>query len=121
MERRKRVRFSDESAVAVRPLSPGRNGRSIRARTYDLSTGGARLLSGEPFEVGETLRLRIELERIGERLTVEARVRWVNRQAGTGFFETGVEFVRLTSRKVLTLIRHLYGQNGGFPTSPPGA
>jgi c-di-GMP-binding flagellar brake protein YcgR len=121
MERRKRVRFIDESAVTVRPLSPGRNGRAIRARTYDLSTGGARLLSGEKFEVGDVLKLRIEFERTNESVTVDARVRWVNRQTGTGFFETGVEFLRLTSRKVLALIKHLYGQNAGFPTSPTGA
>jgi c-di-GMP-binding flagellar brake protein YcgR len=121
MERRKRIRFIDECAVTVRPLSPGCNGRTIRARTYDLSTGGARLLSGERFEVGDVLRLRIELERTGETVTVNARVKWVNRQTGTGFFETGVEFLRLTSRKFLALIKHLYGQNGGLPTSPPGA
>ncbi len=121
MERRKRIRFPDESAVIIRSLSAGRGGRAVRARTYDLSTGGARILSGVRFEVGDVLKLRIDLERAGELVTVEACVKWVDRQAGTGFFELGVEFLRLTSRKVLALIKHLYGPNGGVRTSAPGA
>ncbi|HVP89692.1 MAG TPA: PilZ domain-containing protein [Terriglobales bacterium] len=121
MDRRKRPRFLDESAVTIRPVSPARGGRAVRARTYDLSTGGARLLSGVRFEVGDVLRLRLDLERAGEPVTVDARVTWVDRQTGTGFFELGVEFLRLTSRKVLALIKHLYGTNGRVPTSAPGA
>jgi c-di-GMP-binding flagellar brake protein YcgR len=121
MERRKRVRFIDDNAVTIRPISPARNGRATRARTYDLSTGGARVLSGTKFEVGDVLRLRIDLERTGESVTVDARIKWVNRQAGTGFFEMGVEFLRLTSHKVLALIKHLYGPNDVLPTAGPGA
>ena len=121
MERRKRARFIVDNAVTIRPISPPRTGRATRARTYDLSTGGARILSGTKFEVGDVLRLRIDLERTGESVTVDARIRWVNRQAGTGFFEMGVEFLRLTSHKVLALIKHLYGPNAVLPTVSPGA
>jgi c-di-GMP-binding flagellar brake protein YcgR len=121
MERRKRSRFIEENSVTIRPLADRGNGRPVRARTYDLSTGGARLVSGERFDVGEVLRLRIELEGTGESVSVEAQVRWVDQQAGTGLFELGVEFLRLTSRKVLALLKHLYGQNGRLSNSVPGA
>jgi c-di-GMP-binding flagellar brake protein YcgR len=121
MERRKRARFTDESGVVIRPVSRNRGGRPVRARTYDLSTGGARLLSGVRFEVGDILNLRIDLEGAGETIAVEACVKWVDRQAGTGFFEIGVEFLRLTSHKVLALIKQLYGSNGRIPTSAAGA
>ncbi|HYA48344.1 MAG TPA: PilZ domain-containing protein, partial [Burkholderiales bacterium] len=99
-ERRKRVRFIDDNSVTVKPISPAHGGRATKARTYDLSTAGARVLSGTKFEVGDVLRIRIDLERSGEPVTVDGRIRWVNLQTGTGYFEMGVEFLGLTSRKV---------------------
>jgi Tfp pilus assembly protein PilZ len=120
MERRRRSRFVERNDVIVRRVSPDSNGSRVKAKTHDLSTGGARLVTRDRFEVGDTLRLRIDLARSGQSLTVDAEVKWVNSGREKGVFEVGVEFMRMTSRKVLVLIKHLYCQNGRVPSSVAG-
>lgn len=117
LERRKRKRFVERNEVFIRPFFRNGDGLKTKACTYDLSTGGARILTQEPFEVGTLLRIRIDLGRTGRSISLEGEVKWRRRSEGSGLFEQGVEFLHLTSPKVLALIQHLYHQDEGAPLS----
>jgi c-di-GMP-binding flagellar brake protein YcgR len=113
IERRKRKRFVERNDVFIRPFFRNGDGLKTKACTYDVSTGGARILTKEPFEVGTLLRIRIELARSGKSVSLEGEVKWRRRNENSGLFEQGVEFLHLTSPKVLALIKHLYCQDEG--------
>jgi c-di-GMP-binding flagellar brake protein YcgR len=117
VERRKRKRFVETNEVIIESSSPPSNSRKIKAWTYDLSTGGARVLTMQRIEPGTLLKLRIDLASTGQSITLDGEVRWLSFDEEAALFELGVEFHRLTSRKILCLIRHLYGQNGRVPSS----
>jgi c-di-GMP-binding flagellar brake protein YcgR len=117
-ERRRRKRFVERNEVFIRPFFRNGDGLKIRACTYDISTGGARILTEEPFEVGTLLRIRIDLARTGKSISLDGEVKGRRRNEGSALFEQGIEFVRLSSPKVLALIKHLYCQDEGVPMSP---
>jgi c-di-GMP-binding flagellar brake protein YcgR len=58
-DRRKFLRVSADFAVEVQPK---RGGTPFKARTADISAGGAKMLGEEPVEVGERLNLEIRFE-----------------------------------------------------------
>jgi c-di-GMP-binding flagellar brake protein YcgR len=117
MERRKRIRFIERNHVTIRCASPGDDGHRTRAETFDISTGGARIIAKDRYDVGTLLRIRLELGRTGQSLTVDGAVKWIRPREGSGQFEMGVEFRHLTSAKILRLIKHLYGSD--WQTSSP--
>jgi c-di-GMP-binding flagellar brake protein YcgR len=116
MERRKRNRFIERNDVTIRPASPEYNGKKTKAYTFDISTGGARIIAKESYEVGTILRIRIDLARTQQSVTVDGEVKWLSFNEDTDLFEMGVEFLHLTSPKILSLIKHLYGQNWRNPS-----
>lgn len=116
-ERRKRNRFVERNDVLVRTAIDRYHGPGIAAHTYDLSTGGARIVTSKAYPVGTAVRIRLELAATGETVNLEAIVRWLREKDGDELYEVGVEFERLTSQTVLTLIRHLYGRNEGIPST----
>jgi c-di-GMP-binding flagellar brake protein YcgR len=111
MERRKRIRFIERNDVAIAPVSHENNGKRTKAHTFDISTGGARIIAEDCFEVGTVLRIRVDLARTQQSMTVEGEVKWSRFNERSGLFEMGIEFLHLTSPKILALIKHLYGQN----------
>jgi c-di-GMP-binding flagellar brake protein YcgR len=117
MERRKRIRFIERNHVTIRCASPGTDGHRTKGETFDLSTGGARIIVQDRYDLGTVLRLRFELGRTRQSMTVDGEVKWLRRNDDTGLFEMGVEFRHLTSAKILRLIKHLYGQD--WQTSSP--
>jgi len=117
MDRRKRIRFVERNSVTIRPASNDSDGKKTKAHTFDISTGGARIVAQNRFEVGSALKIRIELDRTKQSMTLDGVVKWVRFNEDSGLHEMGVEFLNLTSSKVLALIRHLYGQN--WRTPPP--
>lgn len=117
MERRKRIRFIERNHVTIRCASPGNDGHRTKAETFDISTGGARIIAKDRYDVGTLLRIRLELGRTGQSLTVDGDVKWIRPREDSGLFEMGVEFRHLTSAKILRLIKHLYGSD--WQTSSP--
>ncbi|HOW84504.1 MAG TPA: PilZ domain-containing protein [Candidatus Aminicenantes bacterium] len=115
-DRRKRHRFVERNDVLVRTAVDRYQGAGLAAHTYDLSTGGARIVASKAYPVGTALRIHLRLDGLGQVVALEGDVRWTRPGAGEGLFEIGVEFRRLTSQTVLALIRHLYGRNEGIPT-----
>jgi len=111
MDRRKRIRFIERNHVTIRRASQGTDGHRTKAETFDISTGGARIIVQDRYDVGTVLRLRFELGKARQSLTVDGEVKWLRQNDETGLFEIGVEFRHLTSAKILRLIKHLYGQD----------
>lgn len=117
MERRKRVRFVERNDACITSVCEKPNGGKVNAQTYDLSTGGARVMTKDPLAAGTLINIRIDLARSRESVVVAAEVRWSRFNARAGLYEVGVEFRHLSSQKILSLLKHLYGQNATVPTS----
>ena len=119
-QKRKDRRFKQWNKTRVWPLTDPRrsNGQpGVEAFTYDLSIGGARIHSAEPFDVGSLLRLQIELVRTGEKLRVEGIVKWRRREETADVFEMGVEFQHTSMVTVLSLMKDLH--DGRRPAAEP--
>src|SRR5512137_2779746 len=107
-ERRKRNRFIERNEVLLRTAIDKYQGAGIAAHTYDLSTGGARIVTSKSYAEGTAIRVRLNLNGTDQVINLDGIVRWLRPQDDGNLFEIGVEFERLTSQAVLVLIRHLY-------------
>jgi c-di-GMP-binding flagellar brake protein YcgR len=116
-ERRKRNRFVERNEVLVRTSVDKYQGPGIAAHTYDLSTGGARIVTSKSYPVGSVIRVRLNLAGSDQVVNLDGEVRWLRQKDNKDAYEIGVEFERLTSQSVLALIRHLYGRNEGIPST----
>lgn len=117
IERRRRHRFVERNDVLIRTSADKYQGAGITAHTYDLSTGGARVVTSKCYAVGSMLRIKLSLAGADQFVNLDGDVRWCRPARDEGLFEMGIEFQRLTSQAVLSLIRHLYGRNEGIPTT----
>jgi c-di-GMP-binding flagellar brake protein YcgR len=116
-ERRKRNRFVERNEVLLRTAVDKYQGAGIAAHTYDLSTGGARIVTSKSYPVGTAIRVRLNLNGTDQFINLDGEVKWIKQRDNQGLYEIGVEFQRLTSQSVLALIRHLYGQHEGIPST----
>lgn len=116
-ERRKRNRFVERNEVMIRTAVDRYQGPGIAAHTYDLSTGGARIVTAKGYPVGVMIKIRLNLAASSEVVNLDGQVKWMRRREHEDLYEIGVEFERLTSHAVLTLIRHLYGRHEGIPST----
>jgi c-di-GMP-binding flagellar brake protein YcgR len=116
-ERRKRHRFVERNEVLIRTAVDRYQGPGIAAHTYDLSTGGARIVTSKGYPVGVMIKIRLNLSGSNEPVNLDGEVKWLRRREHEDAYEIGVEFERLTSQAVLALIRHLYGKNEGIPST----
>lgn len=117
IERRRRHRFVERNDVLIRTPADRFQGAGVAAHTFDLSTGGARIVTSKCYSVGSQLRIRLNLAGTDQFVNLEGDVRWCRPAKDGDQYEIGIEFQRLTSQAVLTLIRHLYGRNEGIPTT----
>jgi c-di-GMP-binding flagellar brake protein YcgR len=111
MQRRKDRRFKQWNKTKIRLMADGQDpaiAAEIEAFTYDLSLGGARVHSQERFETGSLLRLRIELVRTRDVISVEGRVRWLRPNEAEGIYEIGVEFLHVTPQALMGLMKNLH-------------
>jgi Tfp pilus assembly protein PilZ len=120
MNMRKEKRIEERNSVIIRsagsPKSPSAN-VGANAYTYDLSLGGTRLFTEQPFDVGSSIRIIIELAKTCQSIQVDGQVKWVKKNEAEGGYEIGVEFLHHISQTILTLIRHLYSAGGDIPAS----
>jgi Tfp pilus assembly protein PilZ len=117
VDRRTRNRFVEQNNVLIRTSMNKFQGAGIAAHTYDLSTGGARIVTSKSFSVGTFIRVRVNLAGTDQFVNLDGEVKWTKAMDAENMFEIGVEFVHLTSHDVLTLLRHLYGRNEGIPST----
>jgi c-di-GMP-binding flagellar brake protein YcgR len=116
-DRRTRNRFVERNEVLIRTSMNKYQGAGIAAHTYDLSTGGARIVTSKSFAVGSVIRVRVNLAGTDQFVNLDGEVKWLSANEDEGLFEVGVEFLHLTSHDVLTLLRHLYGRSEGIPST----
>jgi Tfp pilus assembly protein PilZ len=116
-ERRRRNRFVEKNDVLLRTAADKYQGAGIAAHTYDLSTGGARIVTSKCYPVGTSIRVRLNLAGTDQFVNLDGEVKWARPRPDGETYEIGIEFQRLTSQAVLSLIRHLYGRNDGIPTT----
>ncbi len=116
-ERRKRNRFVERNGVLIRTSVDKYQGAGIAAHTYDLSTGGARIITAKSYAVGTILRIRVNLAGTNQFVNLDGEVKWLKAKEQEDQFEIGVEFLHLTSPDILILLQHLYGQNEGIPST----
>jgi len=116
-ERRKRNRFVERNEVLIRTTVDKYQGAGIAAHTYDLSTGGARIITSKSYPVGTLIKIRLNLAGSDQPVNLDGEVKWTRPKDNEDAFEIGVEFERLTSQAVLALIRHLYGRHEGIPST----
>jgi hypothetical protein len=107
-ERRRRIRFRERNEVLVRTALNRYRGTGIKGHTHDLSTGGTRIFIRKAYPVGSKVRLRIDLARTKQSVTLDGVVKWVRAAEDEALFEVGVGFQNLTSHTILLLIKHLY-------------
>ena len=117
MERRKRTRFVERNDACITPVCEKPNGGEVNAYTCDLSTGGARVMAKGPLAAGTLVNIRIDLACSRESMILAAEIRWSKFNEQAGLYELGLEFRHLSSQKILSLIKHLYGQLAAVP--PP--
>jgi len=120
MNMRKEKRIEERNSVFIKPARDGKGldpSLSINAYTYDLSIGGARLLSERPFEVGTIIRIVLELAKTCQTVQVDGKVKWIRENDEDEVYEIGVEFLHEISQTILSLIRHLYSMGTEIPSS----
>ena len=120
MNMRKEKRIEERNSVFIKSARDG-NGLypslNINAYTYDLSIGGAKLLSERPFEVGTTIRIVFELAKTCQTVQVDGKVKWIRENDEDEVYEIGVELLHEISQTILSLIRHLYSKGTEIPSS----
>lgn len=119
-ENRKEKRFLEEDEVSIKYISSTKKARkfdnALPAKTYDISLGGARLVCPVPFDIGCVLRMEINLKRSNKLLKIDAEVKWCQPK-DNDLYEVGVEFLHNISQTLLLLLKHLYTEKDGIPSS----
>jgi c-di-GMP-binding flagellar brake protein YcgR len=109
MRKDRRIKQWNKTLIKVQGGAAEPSGLSeVAAYTSDISLGGARIHSPEPFEVGALLQLRIELVRSVETIAIEARVKWSGARSEDGIHELGVEFQHTSSNAFMSLMRNIH-------------
>ncbi len=111
MQQRKDRRFKQWNKTTIKALPDINNPpgtAEAEAYTYDLSLGGARIHSEEPFAVGTALRLHIKLVRTRETVSLEAQVKWLKHDEAANFYEMGVQFHHSSSQTIMSLMKNLH-------------
>lgn len=118
--KRKDKRFEEKNKVviqfALKSPEPN-NSERIKAITHDISLGGARIVSCKSYPVNTVLRIEINLSKSRQIVKLDGIVRWSKLSFDSENYELGVEFLHKISKSVLSLIRHLYGEQQGIPST----
>ncbi len=116
--KRKDKRFQEKNEVVIQFTLEHHEGnnRGTKALTHDISLGGARILTAQSFPVDTVMRIEINLSKSKQTIKVDGIVRWIKESPDKDSYELGVEFLHKISKSVLSLIRHLYGEDRGIPS-----
>lgn len=118
-QRRKHPRVVYRDPVYASAIGQPHNGWHLLAE--DLSLGGLRLLSPEPFAVGARLLLCLEPDEVAEPIRAVALVRWVSRVEYQECYRHGVELIELGQcdrRRLQALVQH--ASESADPSDTPG-
>ena len=118
--KRKDRRFEEKNKVVIQFALDDHDAKSstgTKAITHDISLGGARIISPKSYPVDTVMRIQINLSKSGQIVKLDGIVRWSKVSDDSENYEVGVEFLHKISKSVLSLIRHLYGDNQGIPST----
>lgn len=118
--RRRDKRFKEKNEVIIQYAADRRKINSymeINASTFDLSISGARIHSKQSFPVDTVLRIQIDLKKSKQVIKLDGKVKWVEQMSGKDLYEMGVEFQHDISKTILSLLKHLYGEDTGIPST----
>ena len=116
MERRREKRFPEKNKVLIKSAEEHKDvsvSVNARAQTCDLSLGGARLYSKKEFAPGTVIRIVLELGKSGEKVQIEAEVKWARKSENGKGYDIGAEFLHNVSHTLQSLLRHLYSVGNG--------
>jgi hypothetical protein len=119
LNQRKEKRFNEENDVLIQYALEGEktgNYIGMNALTRDISLSGARIISKKLFPIDSILRIQISLSRSKQIIKVDGKIKWVKERTEEHSYEMGIEFMHEISKTVLSLIRHLYGEESGIPS-----
>lgn len=118
--KRKEKRFEEKNKVVIQ-FALEEHGVTkrvgIKAITRDISLGGARILSPKSYDVDKVIRIEINLSKSGQIVKLDGVVRWSKQTLDGATYELGIEFLHKISKSVLSLIRHLYGEDQDIPST----
>ena len=118
--KRKEKRFEEDNKVVIQfalENHDANNSTGIKAVTCDISLGGARIHSPKLYPVDTVMRIEINLSKSGQIVKLDGIVRWSKLSSDEESYEIGVEFLHKISKSVLSLLRHLYGEDQGIPST----
>lgn len=118
--KRKDKRFEEKNKVIIRFALEGHeanNRTGIKAITHDISLGGARIIAVKSYPVDTVMRIEINLSKSRQIIKLDGIVRWSKLSDDEETYELGIEFLHKISKSVLSLIRHLYGEDKGIPST----
>ena len=72
-----RNRFVEQNGVRIRTAVDKYQGAGIAAHTYDLSTGGARIVTSKAYAIGTIIRVRLDLAGTDQFVNLDGEVKWV--------------------------------------------
>jgi c-di-GMP-binding flagellar brake protein YcgR len=117
--KRKEQRFKEKNKVLIQYALDCKNANGylgINAKTYDISLSGVRIATKQAFPIDTILRIQISLSKSDQVVTLDGKIKWVKKAKKRDTVEMGVEFLHEISKTVLSLIRHLYGEDVGIPS-----
>ncbi len=118
--KRKDKRFEEKNKVVIQfalNRHDANNNEGINATTHDISLGGAKILAPKSYPVDTVMRIEINLSKSGQIVKLDGIVRWSKLSSDEETYELGIEFLHKISKSVLSLIRHLYGEDQGIPST----
>ena len=118
--KRKEKRFQEKNKVVIKFALEGHestNSVGVKAITRDISLGGARIISPKEYPLDTVMRIEINLSKSGQIVKLDGIIRWSKLSSDGENYELGVEFLHKISKSVLSLIRHLFGEEQDIPST----
>ncbi len=83
---------------------------------YDISIGGARIVTHKFFPIGTIVRIQIVLNDSEQILKIDGEVKWGKKVPDEDHYEFGLEFIHEISQTIVFLLGHLYGKKQMIPS-----
>ena len=110
-DRRKEDRLQEENKV-VFSLEPSSGNseqpESYCALTFDLSPGGARIITHIPVLPGGLMWMELGLSQVHKLIHITGTVLWVRQLFNVALYEAGIEFTKISSKDRMLLLNYIY-------------
>ncbi len=114
--RERRFKQWNEARIRAVSASPDvSEPEGFSAHTFDISMGGAKILSPVSLALGSALRIGLKLARSGQTISVDAEVKWIRMNETEEMYEIGVMFKHDIPQTALSLMKNLYDESAGIP------